>query len=199
MAAAAAAAHHGDGADLRTGDALAVLRERFRHVRTGAAMAGMLQHHVHEARAPQAAATGRVAAKVTARLGDDVGRAEARRAPSRRRAASGLNYCNRARLRWYRRLRWYLRLRWYRRSRRGPASARRRAPSATHERHGRSADDDGGRNAAHDVRRDRRRAWRPAPWWGRAEAGRGNHCDGDRTQRQREEHEATGGTQTTEA
>src|SRR4051812_25612385 len=36
----------------------------------------MLQHHVHEARAPQAAAAGGIAADVAPRLGDDIGRAE---------------------------------------------------------------------------------------------------------------------------
>src|SRR5690348_15306450 len=63
MTAAATARHHGDGADLRAGDARAVMRERVRHVGAGALMAGLLKHHVHEARAPQAAAARRVAAE----------------------------------------------------------------------------------------------------------------------------------------
>src|SRR3954454_18768940 len=36
-------------------------------------MAGMLQHHVHEPRAPQAAAAGRIAAEIAASLGDETG------------------------------------------------------------------------------------------------------------------------------
>src|SRR5439155_9518739 len=70
MAAAAAARHHRNGADLRTGNALAVFCERTRHVRAGAAIAGVLQNHVREPRTPQAAASGRVAAEITARFGD---------------------------------------------------------------------------------------------------------------------------------
>ena len=77
--AAAAPAHHRDGADLRAGNALAVARERARHVRAGAVMTGVLQHHVHEARAPQTAAAGGIAADIAARLGDHIGRAETRR------------------------------------------------------------------------------------------------------------------------
>src|ERR1700710_2350366 len=73
---AAAPPHHRDGADLRAGHALAVARERARHVRTGAVQAGVLQHHVHEARAPQAAAAGRIATDVAARLGDHIRGAE---------------------------------------------------------------------------------------------------------------------------
>src|SRR5262249_7114734 len=71
MAAAAAARHHRDGADLRTGDTRSVMRERARHVGAGTLMAGVLQHHVQEARAPQAASAGRIAAEITARLGDE--------------------------------------------------------------------------------------------------------------------------------
>src|SRR5207237_8704566 len=72
MAAAAAPSHDGDGADLRSGDALAVAGERTRHVGAGAAIAGMLKHHVHEARAPQAAASGRARAETTATFGHDI-------------------------------------------------------------------------------------------------------------------------------
>src|SRR5689334_7617442 len=73
MTAAAAARHHGDGADLRPGDARAVMGERARHVGAGAAIAVVLQHHVHEARAPEAAAAGRIAAEIAARIGDEAG------------------------------------------------------------------------------------------------------------------------------
>ena len=42
-------------------------------------MAGLLQHHVHEACAPQAAAPGGIAADIAARVGDEIGRTEAAR------------------------------------------------------------------------------------------------------------------------
>ena len=90
---AAAPPHHRDGADLRARDALAVACERARHVRAGAVQTGVLQHHVHEARAPQAAATGGIAADVAARLGDHIRGAET---GGRRHAA--LCEGNRARL-----------------------------------------------------------------------------------------------------
>src|SRR5207302_1615116 len=38
-------------------------------------MPGVLQHHVHETRAPQAATPGRIAADIAARLGDEAGSA----------------------------------------------------------------------------------------------------------------------------
>src|SRR4051812_3479179 len=64
--AAAAPPHDGNGADLRSRYALAVAGERIRHVGAGAAITGMLQHHVHEPRAPQPAAAGGIATEVTA-------------------------------------------------------------------------------------------------------------------------------------
>src|SRR3982074_2557709 len=66
--AAAAPAHHGDGADLWSGYTLAVARERARQVRPGAVVTGPLQNHVHEPGAPQAAAAGGIGAEGTARL-----------------------------------------------------------------------------------------------------------------------------------
>src|SRR4051812_15846513 len=72
MAAAATARHHGDGTDLRSRDALAVMRERARHVGARALMTGALQHQIHESRAPQAASTGGVATSdIAARRFDD--------------------------------------------------------------------------------------------------------------------------------
>ena len=65
---AAATAHDGDGADLWSRNAMAVTRERTRHVRAGAVMTGALQNHVHEARAPQAAPTRGIAAEIVARF-----------------------------------------------------------------------------------------------------------------------------------
>src|SRR5207244_12090580 len=76
MSATAAPSHHRDGADLRPGHALALARERTRQIRAGAAITRMLQHHAHEAGAPQAAAAGRTAAEITARFGDHIRRAE---------------------------------------------------------------------------------------------------------------------------
>src|SRR4051812_2747064 len=69
MAAPAAARHHCDGADLRTGDARPVMGERIRHIGAGATVTGLLKHHVHEPRAPQAAAAGRITADIAACLG----------------------------------------------------------------------------------------------------------------------------------
>ena len=142
MAAAAAARHHRDRADLRSGNALAVIGERIRHVGAGAAIAGMLQHHVHEARAPQAATPGRVAAEVAARLSDDVRRGEGW-TPSRLRAASGWNLG--------RCLRLVGSSRWCRQIRR-TASWLPRVPSGTAGLHVDSGD---ARNASRDGRRDR--------------------------------------------
>ena len=61
--------------------------------------AGTLQHHVHETRAPQPAATGGIAANIAPRFGDQIGRAKAAvvrkgfsravGAPQRRLAARG--------------------------------------------------------------------------------------------------------------
>src|SRR4051794_14122272 len=85
MTAPAAARHDRDGADLRTGDTRAVMRERVRHVGAGAMVAGFLKHHVHEARAPQTAAAGRIAADIAARLGHEA-RATAEAAAARRAA-----------------------------------------------------------------------------------------------------------------
>ncbi len=56
------------------------------HVRAGAAVAGPLQNHVHEPRAPQSAAAGRIAAEMAARLGNDPMR-DARQGWRRRDAA----------------------------------------------------------------------------------------------------------------
>src|SRR5205085_4166915 len=64
MSAAAAPSHHRDGAKLRSRHVLAVARERTRQIRAGAAITRMLQHHVHEACAPQACAAGRIAADI---------------------------------------------------------------------------------------------------------------------------------------
>src|SRR5215218_2411593 len=69
MTAPAAARHHCDGADLRTGDARPVMGERIRHIGAGATVTGLLKHHVHEPRAPQAAAAGRITADIAACLG----------------------------------------------------------------------------------------------------------------------------------
>ena len=44
---------------------LTVASERTRHVRARAMMTGTLEHHIHEARAPQASTAGRIAADVT--------------------------------------------------------------------------------------------------------------------------------------
>src|SRR4051794_6449943 len=63
------ARHHCDGADLRTGDARPVMGERIRHIGAGATVTGLLKHHVHEPRAPQAAAAGRITADIAACLG----------------------------------------------------------------------------------------------------------------------------------
>src|SRR3954454_11668505 len=64
--------HDGDSADLRSGDAVAIARERTRHVRSGAAVTGVLQNHVHEPGAPKTAAAGRGAAEITTGLSHDV-------------------------------------------------------------------------------------------------------------------------------
>src|SRR4051794_20187368 len=69
---AATPPHHRDGADLRSGYAPALACEGARHVRAGAVQSGVLQHHVHEARAPQPAAAGGIAADIAARLGDHI-------------------------------------------------------------------------------------------------------------------------------
>src|SRR3569833_3751550 len=94
--AAAASAHHRDRSDLRAGDALAITREVAGQIGAGAAMAGMLQHHVHEPCAPQATAAGRIAAKIAARLGDDAGSTKAAR---RHRHTLGCGGGHEARLR----------------------------------------------------------------------------------------------------
>src|SRR6185437_3877471 len=77
--AATAPPHHGDRADLRAWYPPSVVRKGTRHVRARAAMAGLLQHHVHEPRAPEATAAGGIAADIAARVGDEVGRTEAAR------------------------------------------------------------------------------------------------------------------------
>jgi transposase, IS30 family len=69
--AAAATAHHCDGADLGSGYTRAVMGEGRREIRAGALMAGLFQHHVHEPRAPQAGAAGRIGAEIVPRLGDE--------------------------------------------------------------------------------------------------------------------------------
>src|SRR5258707_1160898 len=71
---AAAPAHHGDGADLWTGDALAIARERACHVRSGAVITLALQDHVHEARAPETSAARGVTADIAARFGNQARR-----------------------------------------------------------------------------------------------------------------------------
>ena len=65
---ATAAAHHGDGADLRAGDARAVAGIGPGQV-SAAGMAGTLEHHVHESAAPEAAPAGRIGADIFPRLG----------------------------------------------------------------------------------------------------------------------------------
>src|SRR5260221_14383470 len=79
MSAAAAPSHHRDGTDVGSGHAVAVARKRTREVRAGAAITRMLQHHVHEARAPQASAAGWIAADITPCFGDDIRRTQAAR------------------------------------------------------------------------------------------------------------------------
>src|SRR5689334_222222 len=72
---AAATRHHRDGADLRAGDAMAILRIGAGEV-AAAFMAGLFQHHVHEGAAPQAVPPGGVAAEVPASFGDQIAAAE---------------------------------------------------------------------------------------------------------------------------
>ena len=70
MAAAPAAREHGNGADLWLGDPLAIGGKRFRRVRSGAGISDLGQHEIHEGRAPQPLAGGRIGAEIFARLGD---------------------------------------------------------------------------------------------------------------------------------
>ncbi len=70
MAAALAAREHGDGADFRLGDAPAVIGEGARGVGIGSRIAELGQHEIHEGRAPQPFALGRIGAEIFARLGD---------------------------------------------------------------------------------------------------------------------------------
>src|SRR5258708_14312906 len=74
---AAAPAHDGDGADLGTGAGLGLRGKRGSSIRAGAVIAGMLQHQIHEPRAPQAAAVGGIAAEVAARFGHEARGAKA--------------------------------------------------------------------------------------------------------------------------
>src|SRR5262249_40443644 len=67
--AAAAAAHHGDGTDLRPRDASAVTRIGAGEI-AAPGVTGALEHKVHEGTAPPAAAPGRIGADVLARLRD---------------------------------------------------------------------------------------------------------------------------------
>src|SRR5262249_14007120 len=67
--ASATAAHDGDGADLRPRDAGPVARVSAGEI-AAARVTGVLEHHVHERAAPQAAAPGGVGADVFARLDD---------------------------------------------------------------------------------------------------------------------------------
>src|SRR6185312_15053581 len=73
MAAVLTAREHRNGADLRPGNAMAVLRERPGGIRTGAGVADLGQNEIHEARAPEAIAAGRVGAEIFARLDNELG------------------------------------------------------------------------------------------------------------------------------
>lgn len=78
MTAALAAAEHRDGTDFRLGNAAAVLGERFGGIGIGAGIAELGEHHVHEGRAPQPLAVGRIGAEIFARFADQLWPAEHR-------------------------------------------------------------------------------------------------------------------------
>src|SRR5262245_38334160 len=67
--AATAASHHGDGTDLRAGDAGPVARVSACEIPT-TCMPGALKHQVHESAAPKAAAPCGVGPDIFARLGN---------------------------------------------------------------------------------------------------------------------------------